>query len=105
MMEPELRKLYDIYAVAASLAANSESGEVTAEVVDVGAGVRSQDYAGKDLAGKIVLGSAGVGNLQRLGVFEKGAVGALSYNSLRPDSYPDQIASQNVSNAQEGRKT
>jgi len=98
MVEPEVRKLYDIYDVAVSLAANSESGEVTAEVIDVGSGARSEDYAGKDLQGKIVLGSAGAGSLQRLGVFEKGAVGVLSYNSLRPDSYPDQIASQTVTN-------
>ena len=68
MVEPELRKLYDIYDVAISLAANSESGDVTAEVVDAGAGARNEDFAGKDVAGKIVLGSAGTGNLQRLGV-------------------------------------
>ena len=105
MLEPEVRKLYDIYDVAVSLTANSESGEVTAEVIDVGAGARSEDYAGRELQGKIVLGSAGAGNLQRLGVFERGAVGVVSYNSLRPDSYPDQIASQSVSNAPEGRKT
>ena len=34
MIEPELRKLADIYDVAVSLAANSESGEVTGEVVE-----------------------------------------------------------------------
>ena len=105
MVEPEVRKLYDIYDVAVSLAANSESGEVTAEVVDVGAGARNEDYANKDVKGKIVLGSAGAGNLQRLGMFERGAVGVLSYNSLRPDSYPDQIPSQSVTNAPQGQKT
>jgi hypothetical protein len=104
MVEPEVRKLYDIYDVAISLAPNSESGEVTAEVVDVGAGARAEDYANKDVKGKIVLGSAGVGVLQRLGVFERGAVGVVGYNSLRADSYPDQILSQSISNAPQGQK-
>jgi hypothetical protein len=105
MVEPEVRKLYDIYDVAVSLAGNSESGEVAAEVVDVGVGGRNEDYAGKDVQGKIVLGSAPTGNLQRLGVFDRGAAGVISYNSLRPDGYPDQMLSQSVTAAPEGRKT
>jgi hypothetical protein len=105
MVEPEVRKLYDIYDVAVSLAANSEPGDVTAEVVDVGTGARNDDYANKDVQGKIVFGSTSSGTLQRLGVFERGAVGVVSYNSLRPDSYPDEIASQSVSsNPPEGKK-
>lgn len=104
MAEPELRKLYDIHDVAISAMNGSESGDVTAEVVDVGIGGRAEDYAGKDVAGKLVLGSAGGNALQRLGVFERGAVGVLSYTSLRPDSYPDQIQSQSVStNAAAGK--
>ncbi len=102
---PETRKLYDIYDVAISLAPNSESGEVTADVVDVGIGARAEDYAGKDVAGKVVLGSAGATVLQRLGVFERGAVGVISYNALRPDSYPDQVLSASISaNAPAGKK-
>ncbi len=105
MVEPDLRKLYDIYDVAISLAGNSESGEVSAEVVDVGAGARKEDYDGKDVAGKIVLGSTGPGTLQRFGVFERGAVGVVSYTSLRPDDYPDEILSSSISsNAPEGKK-
>lgn len=105
MVEPEERKLYDIYDVAISLAPNSESGDVTAEVVDVGAGARGEDFAGKEVAGKIILGSAGTSTLQRLGVFERGAAGVVGYNSLRADSNPDQILSQSIANAPEGRKT
>ncbi len=105
MVEPEVRKLYDIYDVAISLAGNSESGEVTAEVVDVGVGDRPEHYANKDVSGKIVLGFAGPAVLQRMGVFERGAVGVVSYTSLRPDSYPDQILSSSISaNAPEGKK-
>lgn len=105
MVEPEVRKLYDIYDVAISLAGNSESGEVTAEVVDVGVGDRAEHYANKDVSGKIVLGFAGPGILQRMGVFERGALGVVSYTSLRADSYPDQILSSSISaNAPEGKK-
>lgn len=98
MVEPDVRKLYDIYDVAISLAANSDSGIVTAEVVDVGIGGRAEDFVGKTVEGKILLGSTGPGTLQRLGVFERGAVGVVSYTSLRPDSYPDEILSQSISN-------
>lgn len=105
MVEPQQRKLYDVHEVAIAAAPNSASGEVTAEVVDVGIGARAEDYAGKDVAGKIVLGSAGANVLQRMAVFERGAVGVLSYNSLRPDDYPDEILSQSVSaNAPQGKQ-
>jgi len=87
IMEPQPRKLYDIFDVAVSLASNSASGDVTAELVDVGSGSRPQDYEGKDVKGKIVIGSAGVNQLQRLAVFERGAVGVVGYSALRADDY------------------
>lgn len=40
MIQPDSRKLYDIYDVAVSLAANSETGETTAELIDAGSGAR-----------------------------------------------------------------
>jgi aminopeptidase YwaD len=106
MVSPESRKLYDIYDIAISICSGSESGEVTADLVDVGSGARAEDYAGKEVSGKIVLGSAGSSSLQRLGVFERGAVGILSYTSLHPEPQnPDEILSQSVSaNAPQGRK-
>jgi hypothetical protein len=105
MVEPLQSKLYDVHDVAISAMSGSESGDVTAEVVDVGGGGRAEDYAGKDVAGKIVLGSAGGNALQRLGVFDRGAVGVLTYSSLRADTYPDQILSGGISaTAPEGKK-
>ncbi len=97
MQEPDLRKLYDVHDVAVSIAANSEPGDVTAELIDVGAGSRPENYAGKDVTGKIVLGSAGTNVLQRLAVFERGAVGVVTYTALRPELYPDPIMSQSLS--------
>ncbi len=102
---PHDRKLYDIFDVAVSLAANSEAGEVEALLVDVGTSARPEDYEGLDVAGKIVLGSAATGVLQRLGVWERGAVGVLSYNSLRPNSFPDQIPSQRPATGSDGQAT
>jgi Zn-dependent M28 family amino/carboxypeptidase len=99
MIEPEVRKLYDIYDIAVSLAGNTPTGDVTAEVVDVGVGARSSDYEGKDVEGKIVLGSTRASTLQRNGVFERGAVGVVSYNSIRYDDYPDQIMSTSISSS------
>jgi hypothetical protein len=96
LVEPELRKLYDLNDVAVSIASGSEAGDVTAEIVDVGVGGRPEDFAGKSVAGKIVLGSAPAGQLQRLGVFERGALGVISYNALRADDFPDQLMSQSV---------
>jgi len=42
------------------------------------------------VAGKIVLGDASPGTLQRLAVFERGALGVISDNSLRPNIGPQQ---------------
>jgi hypothetical protein len=95
---PALRKLYDFRDVAVSIASGSEPGDVTGEIVDVGAGGRAADYEGKDLKGKVVLGSGSTSVLQRFGVFERGAVGVISYNPVHPDNNDqDQIGSQSVS--------
>jgi aminopeptidase YwaD len=95
MLEPQVRKLYDIYDVAVSLAANSPTGEVTAELVDVGAG-RPQDFERADVAGKFVLASGGTGGQVYQLAVQRGAVGVIGYSSLRPDDYPDQIPSSSV---------
>ncbi len=62
------------------LAEDSESADLTAELVDVGGGGTSDaDYAGKDVKGKIVLVSASPGAVQDLAVGKFGAVGIVSY--------------------------
>jgi aminopeptidase YwaD len=100
-----VEKLYDAFDVAVSVAANSESGDVTAELVDVGIGDRAEHYAGRDVADKVVLGNASPGALQRLGVFERGAVGVIGYYSSHGDQDIDQLGSSNVSaNAPAGKK-
>jgi aminopeptidase YwaD len=61
------------------LAEDSESADVTAELVDVGAGTSEGDYATKDVKGKIVLVSASPGAAQELAVGRFGAAGLVSY--------------------------
>ena len=61
------------------LAEDSESSDVTADLVDVGGGMKESDYAGKDVKGKIVLVSAQPGAVQDLAVGKFGAVGIVSY--------------------------
>lgn len=61
------------------LAEDSESADVTADLVDVGEGTKESDYTGKDVKGKIVLVSAQPGAVQDLAVGKFGAVGIVSY--------------------------
>jgi aminopeptidase YwaD len=61
------------------LAEDSESRDVTTELVDVGSGTRESDYAGKDVKGKIVLVGAQPGAVQDLAVGKFGAAGMVSY--------------------------
>jgi len=59
MVEPQVNKLYDNLRRGGVARANSASGDVTAELVDVGTVRARRTYEGKDVKGKIVLGSAG----------------------------------------------
>jgi aminopeptidase YwaD len=61
------------------LAEDSESADVTTELVDVGEGTKESDYAGKDVKGKIILVSASPGAVQELAVGKIGAAGIVSY--------------------------
>jgi hypothetical protein len=61
------------------LAENSESADVTADLVDVGGGTKEDDYTGKDVAGKIVLVAGMAGSVQDLAVDKFKAAGIVSY--------------------------
>jgi aminopeptidase YwaD len=72
-------KLASYEAEPVALAEDSESADVTAELVDVGEGTKESDYVGKDVKGKIVLVSGQPGAVQDLAVGKFGAVGIVSY--------------------------
>lgn len=62
-----------------ALAQDSESADVTAELVDVGEGAVAADYAGKNVRGKIVLAGAQPVAVAPIAVARMGAVGIVSY--------------------------
>src|SRR6266480_4582234 len=72
-------RLCDYASEPVVLAEDSESAEVTADLVDVGEGTKESDYAGKDVKGRIVLVSAQPGAVEDLAVGKLGAVGIVSY--------------------------
>jgi peptidase M28-like protein len=96
--------------VATSIADFSRSADVTAEVIDVGAGDRSSDYDSRDVRGKIVLAFGSPVIVTEQAVWKRGAAGILAWSSTRVNALadaPDQIAWQRVPEADgpNGEKT
>ena len=81
-------RLGDFQAMPVTLAEDSESADVTTDLIDVGSGTSEQDYAGKDVRGKIVLVSAQPGgSVEALAVEKFGAVGMVSYALNQPNAW------------------
>lgn len=72
------RRIADWEAMPVTLAEDSESGEVTAELVDIGAGSSEKDFAGKTIAGKLVLTTSPPDAVVALAVEKYGAAGIIS---------------------------
>jgi hypothetical protein len=70
-----------------TLAEDSESAGVTADLVDVGDGTKESDYAGKDVKGKIILAAAQPGAVQDLAIGKFGATGIISYAQNQPTAW------------------
>lgn len=84
--KPETR-LASWSAMPITLAQDSESADVTADLVDVGDGTSEKDYAGKNVRGKIVLAAQQPGSVARLAVEKYGAVGIVSYALNQPTAW------------------
>jgi aminopeptidase YwaD len=80
-IRPQTRRITSYDDVRLAVADNSESADVTTELVDVGRGADKRDYEGKDVRGKLVLCDAVPSACHRLAVEELGAAGLVSYNS------------------------
>lgn len=80
-VQPQPRRIISADDVHLAVADNSESADVTTELVDVGGGAARRDYEGKDVRGKLVLCDAVPSACHRLAVEELGAAGLVSYNS------------------------
>lgn len=70
-----------------ALAQDSDSGEVTADLVDVGGGTREQDYSGKEVRGQLVLTSSQPEAVAPLAVDRFGAAGIISYAQNQPTAW------------------
>jgi hypothetical protein len=83
-----VERLGDFQAMPVTLAEDSESADVTADLIDVGSGTSEQDYAGKDVRGKIVLVSAQPGGeVEALAIEKCGAAGIVSYAQNQPNAW------------------
>src|SRR3989440_3018666 len=73
------KKMASYEAEPIVLAEDSESADVTADLVDIGEGTKESDYTGKDVKGRIVLVGGQPGAVQDLTVGKFGAAGIVSY--------------------------
>ena len=91
MLEPELKKLIDLDNVPACLAEQSQTSDVTAELIYVGSGSTDEDYQGKDVRDKIVLATGRAYNVHNLAVAKRGAKGVLIAGASNSDYDPDEV--------------
>jgi aminopeptidase YwaD len=77
----------DYESIPVTLAEDSESADVTADLVDVADGTHESDYTGKNVRGKIVLAAAQPGAVQALAVDKFGAAGIISYALNQPQAW------------------
>jgi hypothetical protein len=78
-VEPRKPQVGDWEEMRVALADYSQSADVTAALVDVGAGTAPKDYEGKEVKGRIVLAGGSVAAAHKLACDERGAAGVLSY--------------------------
>lgn len=92
MTQPSEERIVGYPEIAMSVITYSNSGDVTAELVDVGAGTSDSDYAGKDVKGKFALATGYGGAVHRLAVLKYGAAAVVCYLAdERSKLYPDML--------------
>ena len=77
LVEPSAERIVGFPEIAMSVITYSNPGDVTAELVWVGSGTSDADYAGKDVAGKLVLATGYGGGVHRLAVLKHGAAAVI----------------------------
>jgi hypothetical protein len=92
LVEPFDERLVGYPEVGMSVITYSNPGDVTAELVWVGAGTGDTDYEGKDVAGKFVLATGYGGEVHRHAVLRHGAAAVVAYlDDYRAKEHPDII--------------
>jgi len=93
MIEPRDERIVGYPEIAMSVVTYSNPGDVTAELVWVGAGTSDADYEGKDVRGKFVLATGYGGAVHRLAVLKYGAAAVVCYLAdARAADHPDMLA-------------
>jgi hypothetical protein len=94
IVDPVPQRLASTLQTQLHLADRSRKADVTAELIDVGAGNKESDYQGKDVAGKIVFAHGSIASVMREAVINRAALGIVVFpDATRPEnfSYPDQV--------------
>jgi len=106
LVSPHREKIADFMEMPACLCRWSNSAQVRGELIYVGAG-RPEDFDGKDVKNKIVLTSSSPGPVHEEAVFNRGALGVISFSYPRPLDYPDPVERDGISHYEtsDGRKS
>jgi hypothetical protein len=106
LVEPFKERITSFDEIQVSLCPNSQSTNTLAELVFVGRGTKSEDYKGKEVRNKIVLASGNPGAVHEEAVFNRGALGVVSYSSFRPLDYPDLVREGSITpyESKDGKK-
>lgn len=80
-------KIADYESIPMVLAQDSKTGEISANLVDIGKGTSEGDYANKDIEGKFVLTSSQPGSVAPLAITKYKAAGIISYAQNQPSAW------------------
>lgn len=86
---PNRQLLASFAAQRIALARLSRNTNVSAELIDVGGGLRDEDYAGKSVDGKIVLTTGPLSGVLREAVWKRKALGIVYFSNFQATDYPD----------------
>ncbi|HWC76442.1 MAG TPA: DUF4910 domain-containing protein [Blastocatellia bacterium] len=93
--EPGQTKIADYDEMRVALADYSQTADVSAALIDAGAGTSAGDYEGKDVKGKLVLAGGNVAQVHAMACDERGAAGIVSYQANQVTAwsgdYPDNV--------------
>ncbi len=107
VVAPFERRLAFSPEVQLSLADGSVAADIrSVELVDVGDGVSEKDYAGKEVAGRVVLTVGAIGAVMSEAVWKRGALGVVAISTARAIDHPDQLTWMRIpTRSPDGSKT
>jgi len=92
MVSPIKKRLASYEEIPSYVVKGSRSANLTAEVIDVGTGLKDEEYEGKDVKGKVLLATGYSGDVNKEGIIKRGAAGVITYLPLDYRlGYPDLV--------------